>query len=148
MPANTSPIYTVTPAVGFCLPNAANTKTDGAGTIGTDIFLLYTATSNGDLLNKIIFTPFATTASTATTATCFRVYLSTQTSGSTTSSNTRLIGEIAAPAQTADAPTAGTTSLVFPLGFPIPSGQSVLVSMHHALAASTGWHVALLAGSY
>jgi hypothetical protein len=110
--------------------------------------LLLTAGTNGSYLNRIRFHAAATAASTSTTASMHRLFLSTQSSGATTSANTTLIGELAAASQTAASPTAATFPLEYALGFYIPSGISLLWSMHAAAAANTLWHATVFAGDY
>lgn len=51
MPANTIPIFPLTPKVGFGKVLAANTGTDGTGTV----VLLYTAGGNGSKIDQIRF---------------------------------------------------------------------------------------------
>jgi hypothetical protein len=151
MAANTAPIFTDLALIGRAvwLPaTTANVKSDGAGTIGTDMLLLLTAGTDGSFLNRIRLSPSASTAATATTASIHRFYLSTASSGATTSANTSLIAEYAAPAQTADQTTVSVQPIDVPLGFYIPSGIQLLWSMHHAAAAATAWHAVCFAGSY
>lgn len=151
MAVNTAPIFTLTPVIAAAtwLPaTTANTKSDGTGTIATDILLVMTGGTNGSFINKVRLSPSASAAATNTTATVARLYLSTQSSGATTSSNTHLIAEVACPAQSADQTTTATNFVEIPCGFYIPSTQSLLVSMHHAAAASTAWHVVAFAGNY
>jgi hypothetical protein len=151
MAANTAPIFTDVPLVGravWLAATTANTDSDGSGTIGTDILLLATAGADGSFLNRVRFTPAATVAATATTASIHRLFLSTQASGATTSANTTLIAEYAAPAQTAGQTTVSVQPIDVPLGFYIPTGMQLLWSMHHAAAANTLWHAVCFAGSY
>lgn len=151
MAANQAPIYTLTPKRGKAvwLPaTTANTKSDGTGTIGTDMLLVATAGANGSFLQKVRLHPSASTAATATTATVGRIYLSTASSGAVTSANTALVAEVALPAQTADQTTTATNFIDIPLGFAIAASDSVLFSMHAAAAASTAWHVTLIYGDY
>lgn len=151
MAANQAPIFTGTPKRGrvVWLPaTTANVKSDGAGTIGTDILLLATAGANGSFLTKVRLHPSGGTAATATTATVGRVYISSASSGATTSANTSLLGEVACPAQTTDQTTTATTPIDIPIGQAIAGGESVLFSMHHAAAANTAWHVQLFYGDY
>ncbi len=49
MPANTSPIFTLTPNVGAVAISTANANRDGTGTIGT----VFTAGANGSRISKI-----------------------------------------------------------------------------------------------
>lgn len=151
MAANQAPIYTLAPkrASNTWLPaTTANTKSDGTGTVGTDILLIATAGTNGSFLNKIILTPTASAAPTSTTGTVGRVYVSTVTSGATTNANTHLVAEVAAPAQSADQTAAAISPIIIPLGFAIAASDTVLFSMHAAAAANTSWHITLFYGDY
>jgi hypothetical protein len=151
MAANTAPIFTDVPLVGravWLAASTANTDSDGSGTIGTDMMLLLTPGADGSFLNRIRLTPAATVAATATTASIHRFFLSTVSSGATTSANTTLIAEYSAPAQTAGQTTVSVQPIDVPLGFYVPSTVFLLWSMHHAAAANTLWHAACFAGSY
>lgn len=151
MAANVAPIYTLIPVIGAAvwLPaTTANVKSDGTGTVGTDILLLLTGGTNGSFINKIRLIPAASAAATATTPTVARAYLSTVSASSTTSANTHLFAEVPCPAQTADQTTTAISSIEIPCGFYIPSTQSILVSMHHAAATSTAWKFLCFAGNY
>jgi hypothetical protein len=77
-----------------------------------------------------------------------RLYLSTVSSGATTSANTHAFAEVACAAQTADQTTQATNFIEIPCGFYIPSTTSLLFSMHHAAAANTAWKLIAFAGSY
>jgi hypothetical protein len=147
----TDPQFSATPNVGQAvwLPaTTANTKSDGTGTIGTDMLKVLTAGASGSFVQKVRATPSASAASTATTATVLRLYVSTVSSGATTSANTTLVAEVACPAQTADVATSAVTPVEIPLGLALKSGQYLLASMHHAAAASTAWHLLGVAGDY
>jgi hypothetical protein len=152
MAINNSPIFSGSPALGFvAIPATAtgNTKSDGAGTIGTDIFKAFTAdVTNGSYISSIRLSPYATAAGTATTATVIRIFISSQTTGSTAVTNTWLIQEVAAASQTADSSSAATFFLEIPLNRAIPAGYTILVSIHAAPASSTGWQVVVFGGNY
>lgn len=151
MAANTAPIFTDVPVIGravWVAGSTANTDSDGSGTIGTDMMLLLSAATDGTFINRIRLTPAATAAATATTASIHRLFLSTQASGATTSANTSLIAEYAAPSQTAAQTTTSVQPIDIPMGFYIPSGIYLLWSMHHAAAANTLWHAVAFAGAY
>lgn len=151
MAANTAPIFSEAPFISTAvwLPaTTANTKSDGSGTIGTDMLLLHTPGTDGSFINRVRLMPTASAASTATTSTVARLYLSTISSGTTTPSNTKLIAELAVASVTADTPTVGNSPYDIVLGFAIPSTQFLLVSMHAAAAASTGWHFVAIGGNY
>jgi hypothetical protein len=152
MPANTSPIYTLSPALGSgqLTPSVtANTKSDGAGTIGTDIIKVFTAdATNGSYVSSLRFCPYATVAATATTSTTLRVFISTQTSGATTAADTWLFAEVSAAAQTADHSTNATFAIEIPINRILPPSYTILVTQHVVAAANTGWHATVFAGNY
>lgn len=150
MAAGTAPIYVTTPQSAGVAVTAANVKNDGTGAgIGTDIFKLYTAGSNGAWIGRIRFIPSASTASTATTATVGRVYFSSQSSGATTNANTYRLDEVAIPAQTVDTTTTQLGFFEVVINSFLAASQTVLVSTHHAPAANTTIHAVLLgSGDY
>lgn len=148
MPANTDPIWTKNGKVDAIAVTAANTSSQGGGTIATDIFKAFTAdATNGSFVREVRFMPTAT-AATTTTATVGRVFLSSVTSGATTSSNTHLIGEITLPATAADNASSAAPVFTIPIGFAINAGWTVLVTNHSAPAANTAWKAVVIAGDY
>ena len=148
MPANSDPIWTKNGKVSSVLVTAANTSSQGGGTIGTDIFLVGTAdATNGSFAQRVRFIPTGT-AATTTTGTVGRVFLSTQASGSTTSSNTYLWQEITLPAVGADNASAQANFFDVMLNIPLPASMSVLVTNHAAPAANTAWRATLIFGDY
>lgn len=145
---NSDPIFTRNGDNGSVLVTAANTSSQGGGTIGTDIFLAFTAdATNGSLIKYIRFIPTATTPTT-TTATVGRVFLSSVTSGSTTSSNTWLIAEVTLPAIAADNASTGAPWFDIPINQPIAAGSTILITNHAAPAANTAWRAVVWAGDY
>lgn len=148
MAANTSPIFPLTPNIGCAVPTAGNTKSDGQGTIGTDIFKAFTAGAAGAYVSKVKWTPTATAAATATTGTVGRVYVSSATSGAVTSANTFLLGEVALVSQTADSSTTPIVSLEVPINQAIPAGWTILVTNHVLPAASSAWQATVFGGDY
>lgn len=142
MAANVQPVFGLTPNVGFTtFGSTALTKSDGSAVtgIGTDIFKAFTAGANGSFVEKIRISPVATTAATATSATVHRVYISNKTSGNTANTDTVLIQEIAAAAQTADQTTTATFFFEIPLNIKLPASWTILVSTHIVNAANTNW---------
>lgn len=149
--ANTRPIYTnaanITPA-SWLSSTTANVKSDGTGTVGTDMLKVVTGGTDGTRIEKLRFCPTASTAATATTASMIRVFYSTVGSGATTNANTFLIAEVPAPAQTADQTTTATNYIEIPLGLVITSAGFIHFSMHHAAAANTAWQCIPFATNY
>jgi hypothetical protein len=127
---------------------AANTKSDGAGTIGTDIFLLLTAGANDSFLEAVRWILTGTVANTASTATVLRIFISTQSSGTTTSANTSLLAEVTVPILTADSSTTAQPVFDVPIGRTIPSGSTILVTNHAAPAANTAWKAEAMGGDF
>ncbi len=147
---NALPAYTKVFKGGGVEVTAANTKSDGQGTIGTDIFLVGTVEATiGGYLRNIVTYITGTTAATASTATVVRYFWSTQASGATTASNTHPIGEFAVASQSAD--NSGTACFpVAVLNFQgvIPAGASILVTNHAAPAANTKLKTEAFWGEY
>ncbi len=144
MAANTSAIFGLTPNIGAVqFGSAALTKSDGSSGIvgiGTDIFKAFTAGAFGSYVEKIRISPEATSAATATTPTVHRIYISSVTSGVTANTNTWLIQEISAAAQTADHSTAAIFFFEIPLNIKLPASWTVLVSTHVINANNTNWN--------
>jgi hypothetical protein len=149
VPANTNPIFTLTPNVGVVPVTAANTNSQGSGTIGTDIFKAFTAGASGSFVTRVRWSPTASAAGSNTTATVARVFLSSQTSGATTGgTNTWLLGEITLAAQTADSTASAVYQLELMLNMAIPAGYTILVTNHAAPAANTNWQAMVIGGDY
>lgn len=151
MPANNAPIYTGTPKVSGTRITTAQANSTGTGTIGTDYFLAFTAGANGSYVQRVRFILGGATANTASTAAVLRVYLSTQSSGSVTSSNTWLIQEVTAASQTPNVITTVTTPVFpidVPLNFAIQSGYTILVGASAVTSANTVWTVTTYGGDY
>jgi len=147
MPANTAPIFTLAPKFSAVRVTAANTSSAGGGTVGTDIFLAYSPGTNGSYLQKVRFSLAESTIATASVACVLRVFLSTQSSGSTTASNTWLIQEVVAATQT-PSNTLSASPIDIPLNFAIPSNFFVLVSASVAPTANTTWNANVFGGDY
>jgi hypothetical protein len=150
MAANVNPIYTKVGNINGVNFTAANVKSDGTGTIATDIYKAFTAdATNGSYVSRIRLNTTATTAATATTATTLRVFISNKTSGATTGgTDTWLFAEVAAGAQTADHSTNATSFIEIPLNFVLPASYTILVSTHVVAAANTAWQAVVYGGDY
>ena len=147
------PLLGAIPKTSYCtwLPaTTANTKSDGSGTIGTDILLACTAGSNGAWIDRIRLMPVGTTAltSTATTATVARIFVSTQTSGATTNLNTHSWQEMSCPAQTVNQATVSISPVDVPAGFRLEAGETILFSMYHVAATNTAWECTVFSTDY
>lgn len=138
MAVTATPVFPQNPVLASVAVTAANTNGQGAGTIGTDIFLVDTAGANGTFIERVRFIPTASTPTT-TTATIGRIFYSSQSSGATTAANTHLLAEVSLPATAADNATNPVQPIDVPINFTIPTGFSLLVTNHAAPAANTQW---------
>lgn len=145
MPANTSPIYSITGDVqsvaqnnsGLVVGPTANTALDGSGTL----YKLFTAGANGSYIQKIRFRPVGSPA-----ATVCRVFVSSSTTTSAT--NTWLYDEITLPAVTLSQ-TAASSVFELPINFALNASYLLYVTFGTSTgAAGTGYSVVCIAGDY
>lgn len=151
MAGNTTPIFAAAGIIGTARITAQQVgagKSDGSGTIATDIFKCVTGGANGTYVKELRCKAAAATAGTVTTATSIRVYASTVGAGATTSADTKLIAEFAIPAVTAGSTNAPTPDFVIPLNYVIPSGSFLHVGSGAAIAANTEFHATGWGGDY
>ncbi len=148
MAANSNPRFTRNGTLGSVLVTAANTSSQGGGTIGTDIFLVEQAdATNGSFVEKVRWIPTATTPTT-TTATVGRIFASSQATGATTSANTFLLAEVTLAATAADNASTAVMPIDIPLGITLPANWTILATTHAAPAANTAWRVTAIGGDY
>lgn len=145
MPANTSPIYSITGAVdsvasnnsGLVVGPTANTALDGSGTL----YKAFTAGSNGSYVQKIRFRPVGSPA-----ATVARVFISSSTTTSAT--NTWLYDEITLPAVTLSQ-TAASSVFELPLNFALDASYLLYVTFGTSTGSTgTGYSVVVVGGDY
>ena len=149
MPGNATPQFTRNGNVSGVAITAANTNSEGVGTIGTTSFLAFTAdATNGSFVDTVRFFATASAAATATTATVGRIFISSLASGTTAATNTFCIGEVWLPVLSADSSTQPNSPIDFPVGFRIPPGWTILVTNHAVPAASTQWIAVVIGGDY
>ena len=151
MPANTSPIFALTPNVSSVkiTTTAALVRSDGsaANAIGTDQFLAFTAGANGSFVQRVRFLAVASTP-TNSVATTLRAFLSTVNTGTPTTSNTNLLAEISVPIIAASNATSATNYYEIPLNMAIPTGTYILVSQHTAQTTNQSWQATVFGGDY
>lgn len=141
MPANTIPIFTLTPNIAFAnlLAANANTAMDGTGTVST----VFTAGSFGSMVNSIIVKPGTTTATSA--AGTLRIWINNGGVTSTATNNT-LVREYVLTANTASA-TSATLNYEFPLNIQLPAGYKIICTVA-TMAANTSWQFTCLGADY
>ena len=157
MSANTTPIYTLTPNIGFTkiVATSAQIKSDGtsAGSAGADImYKAYTAGSFGSYIEKIIFTPVSQTSQT-TTPCILRVYISTVSAPGATNGganpDTFLLTECAASGTiTAASTSAVSLQYEIMLNCPLASGYYIHVSQSVAQANGNMWEAVVHGQDY
>lgn len=127
-------------AVGFAPLTTGRALSDGSGTLGTNLFIIGTAGANGAELEKVEFLATATAAATAVGQTVGRIFISSQTGTSaTTSANTVLVKEIALPNDTADSTTAAVNPHVVYIGLRVPANYTVVAAVNATPNASSAW---------
>ena len=114
MPANTEPIFTLTPNIGMAEVAEANAESDGTG----DLVTLFTAGANGSRVEYVKYTNAQSTPA-ASSAMVVRIFV-TDSGGI----NPRLIGESALATATRTVAVIGATgTITFSGGLTIASGQ-------------------------
>lgn len=118
MPANTAPIFTLTPNIGLASVNAANTASDGSGTLVT----LFTAGLNGSRVERIRYSN-SQNAAAASSAMVIRFFL-TDNAGA----NPKLLAEVSLGTATRTVSVVGASGIyTFTNGLVIPSGALIKV---------------------
>lgn len=151
---NPQPNFTQQANIQFVAVTAANTSSEGGGTVGTSIFLAFTPGSNDSYVDFCRWMPTASAAATSTTATVGRIFISSVNSGSTTSANTFLIDEVILPSVTADATNIANNPIDRPMNFRIAgsnntnNSQYILATNHAAPTASTQWLLITFGSDY
>jgi hypothetical protein len=138
MAANTAPIYSRVPKIGFNASNitAANTTYDGSG---ANQVLCFTAGADGARVEKIRIKARGTNV-----ATVMRIFVNNG-SAVTTATNNSLIDEIALAATTATQTAALATNEIL-TNIALPPGYTIYVTIGTAVAA--GFSVTVFAGDY
>lgn len=145
MPANTSPIFTLTPDVAWGSADGnggtagplltANTAMDGTGTVLT----VFTAGANGSYVSRLIAKAAGTNV-----ATVLRVFINNGSTNATIANNT-FIAEATLPATTASA-VAALQPVEIPLNFALANGYKINVTLGTTVVA--GYRVTVIGGDY
>jgi len=133
MPANTTPIYPLTPKVSWGALTAANTAKDGTGTVAT----LFTAGANGARIDQIKARALGTNV-----ATVLRLFINNGSANSTAANNSLIheatiaattLSEVAALADNDITITKGA-NVVPPIQF-LPAGYKIMAAIGTAVVA-------------
>jgi len=126
MPANTTPVFPLTPNVGLGVIIAtANTALDGTGTVG----IVYTAGSNGSRIDYIKIKYTGTSI-----ATLARIFINNG-GATTTASNNSLFVEQAITANTISQVAAQTNEFNISMNITLPAGYRILATIGTTVAA-------------
>lgn len=144
MAANTSPIFTLTPVITWASVTGVDGSQDGTD---ADVKVIFTGSTDGSFIQRLIFQPMSTSGSTTTSAAAGRIYIN---NGSTnaTAANNSLIKEITLAATAVNV--AGTTAAFgyeVPLNIQLPNTYEICVGIT-AMAANTQWQVTAIGGHY
>lgn len=150
MSGNQNPQFTAVGDIQSSLfgGTALATSDGSGGTYGTSVIAAFIATTNGSYVEAIRILTVASTAATVTAATTVRIYVSSVTSGSSSTANTWLVAELALPSVTADQATVATNWFDMPLGFRLPAGYAISVSSHVVNNANTNLRALVIGGDY
>jgi len=152
MPANTNPIFALTPNIGDVkiTTTAALVRSDGGATnaIGTDHFLAFSSGADGSFVQRIRFIPVASAAAVNSVATTLRVFLSSVNTGTPTTSDTYLLAEISVPLISTSNSTQAVNYYEIPLNIAIPANHYILVSQHVAQTTNQSWQAMVFGGNY
>lgn len=149
MAQNTSPIFGLTPRIGTgnITTTATSTRSDGVGTVGTNLFLAFTAGPSGSFVQKVRFFSVAS-APTTSVATVLRTFYSTVGTGTLVATDAALLGEISVGALASANATNATNFYELPLNFAIPANTFILVSQHAAQTTNQNWTAFVIASDY
>ena len=148
MSGNAVPQFVRQANISAIAVTAANTSSEGGGTVATDIFKAFTAdATNGSFVESVLWMPTAT-ANTTTTATVGRIFISSVTSGATAATNTFLVSEVTLPAVSADHATIPVNGIEVAINRHIPAGWTILVENNAAPAGSTQCVAVVFGGDY
>jgi hypothetical protein len=136
MPANTKPLFPITPNIGFARLTGANTAIDGTGTVST----IMTAGQFGARSDKIVLQSAGTNI-----ATLLRIFLNNGNAQGTGTNNVLWL-EVELPATTLSATKQNGPRFEIPMDLALPAGWKINVCLATAVAA--GWHVAQAGGDF
>lgn len=136
MPANTAPIFPLTPQVNWTTLTTANTATDGTGTVAT----IFTAGTDGGRVDYLRCCARGTNVGTV-----LRVFINNGSTNATAANNT-LIHEQVLPSTTASNVVEAGGEFDIPLNISIPNGYKINVAI--GTVVSAGWAVTAIGGNY
>lgn len=149
MAQNTSPIFGLTPelqGVDITTTSVA-TSSYGRGSIGTAQFVAFTSGPSGSYVQKVRFMSVASAPVTGV-ATVLRAHYSTVNTGTPTSGQVFLLGEVSVGGLASANATNATNFYELPLNFAMPANTYLLVSQHTAQTTNQFWQAFVIASDY
>lgn len=137
MPANTSPIFPLTPNVAWGVIDTANTAKDGTGTVVT----IFTAGANGARADKLRYKAKGTNV-----ATVLRVFVNNGSTNATAGNNTMIHEETIAATTLSEVAALLNGEIAFADGLPLTAGYKLNLTIGTSIAA--GLHVSAHGGDY
>ncbi len=137
MPANTSPIFPLTPNVGWGVIDTANVAKDGTGTVVT----IHTAGANGSRVDKLRYKAKGTNV-----ATVLRVFVNNGSTNATAANNTMIHEETIAATTLSEVAALVNGEIPFPDGLVLPAGYKINITIGTTISA--GLHVSAHGGDY
>jgi hypothetical protein len=150
MTANVAPIWTAVPRAdgsAALIATAASVVYDVSGTIGTDVYNIFTAGAEGSFVERVRLNYIAN-GTTTSVAAVLRLYISSITSGTPSAADTRFYESVALPATGALTTTAVNSFFDVSLGFALPPSYTILAKISVSQGASTGWQATVIGGDY
>lgn len=151
MAANIDPIWSKLSDYqgGGLITTAATTVYDISGTIGTDIYKIFTADStNGGYVQRVRF-KYAANGTTTSNAAVLKLWISSVGTGSPTiGTQAWFWDEVALPTTGALTTTTTTYAPEIYLGFALPASYTLLAKITVSQSANTGWLASVVAGKY
>ena len=137
MTANTSPIFGLTPVVGWGVLDTANTAKDGTGTVVT----IFTAGANGARVDKIRYKAKGTNV-----ATVLRIFENNGSTNATAGNNTLIREETIAATTLSEVAALLNGEIDFPEGLVLPAGYKLNSTIGTTISA--GLHVSGHGGDF
>jgi hypothetical protein len=141
MPANTSPIFTLTPAIEW---GPAMTAANTGNASGTTTYLVFSAGTNGAYIQKIRFRHLPSATNSA--ATVARVWIGNGNAITTIGNNT-LFDEITISTNTLTQ-AAASINYELPLNFALPPFYTIYVTLGTAPTANSFIQAVVIGGDY
>ena len=135
MPANTSPIFPLTPNLAWATVTTANTAKDGTGTVAT----VFTAGANGARVDYLKVRALGTNV-----ATVIRVFVNNGSTNATAANNTLIVDQTIAA--TTNSETAQLVDNIIQLDLSLPAGYKINVTI--GTTVSAGLQVTGVGGDY